>query len=113
MISLRKGEEVEEVEPDYEGWTVVRKRDGSEGAVPSEHLGREHNLVIIIIISCLGNKKANNNVLKATYSYKGAPGMISLMSDEEVEEVTADVDGWTVVKKKDGTIGPVPSIQLG
>ena len=44
MISLTKGEEVEEVKPDDEGWTVVKKRDGSEGAVPTEHLGKKAQL---------------------------------------------------------------------
>ena len=51
MISLTKGEEVEEVKPDEDGWTVVKKSDGSEGAVPTEHLGKKHILFIIITIS--------------------------------------------------------------
>ena len=74
MISLTNGEEVEEVKPDEEGWTVVKKRDGSEGAVPTEHLGKKHNLVITMTISCLDDKKANDNDLKATSSFKGEPG---------------------------------------
>ena len=39
MISLKKNENVTEVTPDDDGWTVVKKKDGTEGAVPSEHLG--------------------------------------------------------------------------
>ena len=44
MISLTKGEELEEVKPDEDGWTVVKKRNGGEGAVPTKHLGMKHNL---------------------------------------------------------------------
>ena len=44
MISLTEGEEVEEVTPDEDGWTVVRKRNGGEGAVPTKHLGMKHTL---------------------------------------------------------------------
>ena len=44
MISLTKGEQLEEVKPDEDGWTVVKKRDGHEGAVPTEHLGMKHTL---------------------------------------------------------------------
>ena len=39
MISMTKGEQLEEIKPDEDGWTVVKKRDGAEGAVPTEHLG--------------------------------------------------------------------------
>ena len=39
MISLKKNENVTEVTPDDDGWTVVKKKDGTEGAVPSAHLG--------------------------------------------------------------------------
>ena len=38
MISLTKDEEGEEVKSDEDGWTEVKKRDGCEGAVPTEHL---------------------------------------------------------------------------
>ena len=52
-------------------------------------------------------------MLKVISDYKGAPGMISLKKNEHVTEVMSDDDGWTVVKKKDGTEGPIPSAHLG
>ena len=48
MISLTKGEEMEEVTPDEDGWTFVKKRDGGVGAVPTEHLGMNHYTYLII-----------------------------------------------------------------
>ena len=39
--------------------------------------------------------------------------MISLEKDEEVEEVTADVDGWTEVRTKHGMEGLVQTDILG
>ena len=52
-------------------------------------------------------------MLKVVWSYKGAPGMVSLQKNEYVTEVTPDDDGWTLVKKKDGSEGSVPSTHLG
>ena len=39
QISLRDGEEVVEVNPDNNGWTVVRNGDGHQGGVPTKFLG--------------------------------------------------------------------------
>ena len=49
----------------------------------------------------------------AVRPYKGAPGRVSLSRGDEVEVVAPDDDGWTVVRKRDGKEGPVPSDQLG
>ena len=52
-------------------------------------------------------------MLRVISDYKGAPGMISLKKNEDVTEVIPDDAGWTVVKKKDGNEGAVPSAHLG
>ena len=43
QIFLEEGDMVEEVKADDGTWTVVRKSDGAEGAVPTLHLGKVHS----------------------------------------------------------------------
>ena len=38
-VDLYPEEAVIEIQPDEDGWTLVRKGDGSEGFVPTEYLG--------------------------------------------------------------------------
>ena len=48
------------------------------------------------------------------YDAKEIVGHISILDDEEVEEVeAAEVGGWTVVRKADGGKGWVPAKCLG
>ena len=39
MSYLRRGEEVMEVTPDKEGWTLVRNSKGSQGNAPTSYIG--------------------------------------------------------------------------
>ena len=54
-------------------------------------------------------------MLKVTQTRKcfGASDQIDICKDEEVEEVMADVNGWTKVKNKGGDVGLVPTKLLG
>ena len=52
-------------------------------------------------------------MLRVISDYKGAQGTISLQKNEDVTELIPDDGGWTVVKKKDGTVGCAPSAHLG
>ena len=38
-VDLEPGDEVEAVTPDKDGWTLVKKRDGASGLVPTNYLG--------------------------------------------------------------------------
>ena len=38
-VDLEVGDEVETVTPDKDGWTLVKKRDGASGLVPTNYLG--------------------------------------------------------------------------
>ena len=42
QVNLRKGEELEEVVADTDGWTRVRNANGEEGAVPTQALQIVH-----------------------------------------------------------------------
>ena len=79
-------------------------------------LSPRHTLVVLFLnllftSNYLGDLTTRK--IKALCSYKGGPGMISLTKGEEMEEVTPDEDGWTVVKKRDGGVGAVPTEHLG
>ena len=43
----------------------------------------------------------------------GADGQIDIHKDEELEEVMANVNGWTKVRNKRGDVGLVPTKLLG
>ena len=50
----------------------------------------------------------------ASYSYVATDDdEVDLEPGDEVEAVTADKDGWTLVKKGDGTSGLVPTNYIG
>ena len=38
LARLSEGEEVTEVKPDEEGWTLVETSDGTKGKVPTDHV---------------------------------------------------------------------------
>ena len=40
QINLARGDVVEEVSPDHNGWTVVRNIQGEQGSVPTKLLGK-------------------------------------------------------------------------
>lgn len=39
-VDLDPDDEVQELDPDDGGWTRVKKEDGEEGLVPTNHLGQ-------------------------------------------------------------------------
>jgi len=93
QISLKEGELVEEVSPSVDGWMTVRNTDGKEGPVPTSHL--------------------NSTTLKwKAKFYSGAPGQLSLIDGEFVEEMKPAVDGWMIVRNSTGKEGPVPTSHL-
>jgi hypothetical protein len=48
-----------------------------------------------------------------SYNAGGAPGLVSITEGEEVMELSAEIKGWTMIKKADGSEGSVPSKHLG
>ena len=51
-VSLSKGDEVEVVAPDDDGWTVVRNSKGKEGRVPTDQLGEGcRNIITNVILN--------------------------------------------------------------
>ena len=53
-VSLSKGDEVEVVAPDDDGWTVVRNSKGKEGPVPTDQLGEGcRNIITNVILNQL------------------------------------------------------------
>ena len=52
QIDLQRGEEVEEILGDVNGWTKVRNKKGEEGSVPTKKLGK-HNY---LLFPCFRNK---------------------------------------------------------
>ena len=47
-LSIKEDEEIVEVQPNKEGYTVVRNAQAEEGAVPSNYLG--NNVAILCVV---------------------------------------------------------------
>merc|ERR1712013_261580 len=109
-VDLREGEEVTEMKPDKDGWTVVKNTRGEKGKVPSNYVNWS---------AAKGPKRPPappkmTKKLLALYDYEATDETeVDLNADEKVIEVKPDDGGWTMVRREDGSEGNVPSDYLG
>jgi len=109
-VDLREGDEVTEIKADKDGWTVVKNTRGKKGKVPS-------NFINWSASKGLKRPPAPPKKTKKLYAlddYEATDETeVDLTADEQVTEVHPDNDGWTNIRKEDGSEGYVPSDYLG
>jgi len=109
-IEVKVGEEVTEITPDKDGWTVV-KGNGEKGKVPTG------------FIEWTGPGKgpkqapARSKKMKkmcAVEDYNAQEDTeVDVYEGEEVTELQPDVEGWTMIRNENGEEGIVPTDYLG
>jgi len=108
-IEVKEGQEVTEITPDKDGWTVV-KANGDKGKVPTDFIEWTPKK---------GPKQAPARSKKmkkmcAVEDYNAQDdNEVDLYEGEEVTELQPDVEGWTMIRNENGEEGIVPTDYLG
>ena len=90
--------------------SVITQKDNEATRKYGSNIQSTWTRKLVFSLAGLSNKKW---IAVFPYDSKGSFGHISLTDGEEVEEVTADKDGWTEVINADGKKGGVPTSHLG
>ena len=92
-MSIREGEEFEEIEGGNEDWMSVRKPNGEIGLVP-------RNYVEPVVT---GGFK-----VRALYPYDATDKMFLSIAENEIIEVFKEKDGWYLGQNEQGKTGYFP-----
>ena len=92
-LSIREGEELEELQGDNEEWMRVRKPSGEAGLVPRNYVQRV---------------EAEEFKVRAIYSYEATDAMYLTIHEGEVLTVTKQDDGWYSGSNENGESGWFP-----
>lgn len=95
-LAVSTGDIVDLVEPDQEGWTKVRRADGTEGLVPTSYLGSS------TVVS------EDWQPILTDFETTG-DGELTVVVGEEAIVLAEQGGGWVSVKKRDGSTGLVPA----
>ena len=92
-LSIREGEELDELQGDNEEWMRVRKASGEVGLVPRNYVQRV---------------ETEEFKVKAIYSYEATDAMYLTIHEGEILTVTKQEDGWYSGSNENGESGWFP-----